>query len=134
MSSSFPCCNLQNMNKFGQWSFLYSTILCEIWLWNEGLSHDGQQFHQYQQNKQSPLTSKSLTTIKTTAYNVVNTGTGLGQAQTLFCWYWWHCWPLYFALSFHNIYNFFYLKNNSCKASECQHKIEEHYLILTYCW
>jgi hypothetical protein len=28
--SSFPCCCLQNMNKLSQWSFWYSTILCEI--------------------------------------------------------------------------------------------------------
>ena len=32
-----------------QWYFLYWTILCGMWLWNEGLIHDGQQFHQYQQ-------------------------------------------------------------------------------------
>jgi hypothetical protein len=57
-------------------------ILCEILLWNEGACHDGQQFHQYQQNKQSPLTSKSLTTIKTRTSNVGNPGTGLGEAPT----------------------------------------------------
>jgi len=45
--SSFPCCNLQYMNMSRQWSFLYSTIQCEMWLWNEGLSYDAQQFHQY---------------------------------------------------------------------------------------
>jgi hypothetical protein len=85
--SIFPCCDLQNMNMLIQWSFSYSMILCEMWLWNEGLSHDGQQFHQYQQNKQPPLTSTSLTTIKTSTYNVENFGTGLAQPQTLFCWY-----------------------------------------------
>jgi hypothetical protein len=85
--SIFPCCDLQNMNMLIQWSFSYSTILCEMWLWNEGLSHDDQQFHQYQQNKQSPLTSTSLTTIKTSTYNVENFGTGLAQPHTLFCWY-----------------------------------------------
>ena len=31
--SNFPCCNLQNMNMLIQWFFLYSTILCEMWLW-----------------------------------------------------------------------------------------------------
>jgi hypothetical protein len=30
----------------------------------EGLIHIGQLIHQYQQNKQSPLTSKSLTTLE----------------------------------------------------------------------
>ena len=63
--STFPCCKFQNMKMLSQWYLLYSTILCEMWLWNEGLSYDGQQFLQYQQNKQSPLTLKSLTTIKT---------------------------------------------------------------------
>jgi hypothetical protein len=48
----------------------------------KSLSHDGQQFHQY--NK-APLTSKSLTTIKTTTYNVGNPGTGSGQAKPFFC-------------------------------------------------
>jgi hypothetical protein len=37
--------------------------------------------------KQSPLILKSLTTIKTRTYNVVNPGTGLGQAQVLVCGY-----------------------------------------------
>jgi hypothetical protein len=63
--STFPCCNFQNMNMLSQWYLLYSTIQCEMWLWNEGLSYDGQQFLQYQKNKQSPLTLKSLNTIKT---------------------------------------------------------------------
>ena len=48
-------------------------ILHEIWLRNEDLCHDGQQFHQYQQSKQSPVTSKSL------KCNVGNPGTALGQ-------------------------------------------------------
>ena len=86
--STFPCYNFQNMNMFSQWYLLYSTILCEMWLCNEGLSHDGQQFHQYQESKQSPLTSTSLTTINTSTYNVGNSGTGLAQPQTLFCGYW----------------------------------------------
>jgi len=53
-------------------------LLCK-----ERLIHDGQQFHQFQQNKQPHLTSKSLTTMQIRAYNVVNPGIGLGQAQTL---------------------------------------------------
>ena len=46
----------------------------------------------------------------------------------------WNGWPSLFALSSHNtcIYNFCYLRNNWYKASECQHEIEEHCLILTY--
>ena len=28
-----------------------------MFLWKESINSDGQQFHQYQQNKQSPLTS-----------------------------------------------------------------------------
>jgi hypothetical protein len=52
--SIFPCCNLQNMNMFSQWSFLYSTIICEMWLCKEIFRHDGQQFHQYQQTHPSP--------------------------------------------------------------------------------
>ena len=30
-------------------------VLCDI-LWKESLNNDGQQFYQYQQNEQSPLT------------------------------------------------------------------------------
>ena len=85
--SSFPWCNLQNINMLSQCSLWYSTILCEMWLWNEGVCHDCPQFHQYQQSKQSSLTLKSLTRIKTRTYNVANPGTGLGQAQALFWWY-----------------------------------------------
>ena len=43
-------------------------------------SHDGQLLHQYQPKK-SPLTSKSLYTIKTRTYNIGNPGTGLGQTH-----------------------------------------------------
>ena len=41
---------------FGMIKFLYKIIVIkEILLWKESLNIDGQQFHQYQQNKQSPL-------------------------------------------------------------------------------
>ena len=50
----------------------------------EGLIHDGQLIHQYQQSKQSHLTSKSLTTIKTRTHNVRNPGSSLGQEQHSF--------------------------------------------------
>ena len=76
--SMFPYSYLQSMNMLSQWSFLYSTILCEMWLCKE--SHDGQLFHQYQPKK-SPLTSKSLYTIMTRTYNIGNPGTGLGQTH-----------------------------------------------------
>jgi len=48
-------------------------------LWQESLNSDSQQFHQYQQNDQSPLTEhkKKLTTT----YEVGNPGSGLGQAH-----------------------------------------------------
>ena len=43
---------------------------------------DGYQFHQYQQNKQSPLILSELTEHnKTTTYDVGNPGSDLGQAQ-----------------------------------------------------
>jgi hypothetical protein len=41
-------------------------------LWKESLNSDGQQFHQYQQNEQPPLTLKPLNTNKTATYG----GTG----------------------------------------------------------
>jgi hypothetical protein len=44
------------------------------------LSH-GQQFHQYQQNEQSPVTVTHGTQRKTTTYTVGNPDPGLGQAQ-----------------------------------------------------
>jgi hypothetical protein len=43
-----------------------------MWLCDERLMHDGQQYHQYQQNKQPHLTSTSLTTIKIKTYNGKN--------------------------------------------------------------
>ena len=41
------------------------------------LNSDGQQFHQYQHNEQSPLIFP-----QTTTYDDGNPGSGLGQAQT----------------------------------------------------
>jgi pyridoxine 5'-phosphate synthase PdxJ len=42
---------------------------------------DDQQFDQYQQNMQSPLTSKQLSTKMTTAYHIGNPGSGFRHAQ-----------------------------------------------------
>jgi hypothetical protein len=42
----------------------------------ESLTSDGEQFHQYQQNEQPPLTSNNTTT-----YGVRNQGPRLGQTQ-----------------------------------------------------
>ena len=47
------------------------------------VSHDGQQFQQYQ--KKPPLTSKSLTKMKITTHNVGNPGTVSGRAKMFFC-------------------------------------------------
>jgi hypothetical protein len=59
--SIFPCCNLQNMNIFNQWSFIiFRNYMGDVNMKRKSLSHDGQQL---------PLTSKSLTTIKTTDSN-----------------------------------------------------------------
>ena len=128
--SIFPCCNLQNMNIFSQWSFfIFSNYMWDVIIkkvvkpWWSTISSI---------STNPPLSSKSLTTIKTTTYNVGIPGTGSRRARMFFCWYKWHGWPSLFTLSFHNIYNFCYLKNNWYKASECQHKIQEHCLILTY--
>ena len=46
----------------------------------ESLNSDGQQFYQYQQNKQPPHTSNQWTQKKRT-YNFGNPGPDLGQAQ-----------------------------------------------------
>ena len=126
----FPCWNLQNINMLSQWYFLYSTILCEMWLWKE--SPYAMMVNNSININNPPLTSKSLTKMKSTTHNVGNPGIGSGRAKTFFCWYKWHGWSSLCILSFHNIYNFCYLKNNLYKASECQHKIQEHCLILTY--
>ena len=47
-------------------------------LWKESLNSDGQQFHQYQQNDQSPLTEHKKTLL--TTYDVGNPCSGLEQA------------------------------------------------------
>ena len=45
-------------------------------------NNDGHQFHQYQQNEQSPLILSELTEHKKTmTYDLGNSGSGLGQAQ-----------------------------------------------------
>ena len=51
--------------------------------------NDGQQFHQYEEKEQSPLTSKYLTSEKTTTYDLGNPKPDLEQAQQCllnFCW------------------------------------------------
>ena len=52
-------------------------------LWKESLNSDGQQFHQYQQNEHGHLTSTHWSLKKTTTYDIINLGPGLGQAQTM---------------------------------------------------
>ena len=48
----------------------------------ESLNSDGHQFHQYQQNGQSPLILNELTECKEEhAYDIGNPVLGLGQAQ-----------------------------------------------------
>jgi len=42
--------------------------------WKESLNSDGQQFHQYQQNKQSPLIVTHWTQKHTMTYDVGNPG------------------------------------------------------------
>jgi hypothetical protein len=50
--------------------------------WNS----DGQQFHQYQQNEQSPLTLTHYTK-KPLTYDIENTCSSLGQAQIKYFFY-----------------------------------------------
>ena len=56
-------------------------------IWKEILNSDGQQFqlsfhnHQYQQNKQLPITSSHWTWKMTTTCDIANSGHCLGQAQ-----------------------------------------------------
>ena len=46
--------------------------------WKESLNSDGQQFHQYQQSGQPPLTLTHWTQEKIMTYDVGNTGSVLG--------------------------------------------------------
>ena len=50
-------------------------------MWNESLNRDGHQFHQYQQNEQSPLILSHWTQETTMIYDFGNPGPGLGQAH-----------------------------------------------------
>ena len=47
----------------------------------ESLNSDGQQFHQYQQNEQSPLTFIKCKQKRTKIHDFENPGPGWGQAQ-----------------------------------------------------
>ena len=53
----------------------------------ESLNSDGQQFHQYHQNKQTPFTFSHWTQKINMTYDVGNPGPGLGQTQEM-----WHGW------------------------------------------
>jgi len=56
--------NFLSLNKMGWWmTFMFYMYMK---LWKESLNSDVQQFHQYQQNKQSPLTSNHWTQKETT--------------------------------------------------------------------
>ena len=67
----------------------------------EPLNSDSQQFHQYQQNEQPPLTSDHFAQKKSMTYRVGNWGPGLVNAwkcgrvvlriwQWQLQFYWWH--------------------------------------------
>ena len=79
--SIFPCCNLQSMNIFSQWSFfIFSNYLWDVIIKNV--------FKPWWSTIPSistnpPLTSKSLTTIQTTAHKVGNPGTGFGTCRNV---------------------------------------------------
>ena len=64
---------------------------------------------------------------KTKTYDVGNLGNGLGEAQTFFI-------LILVALLTITVYTLFSVIhiNNVYNAPECQHKIEEHCIILTY--
>ena len=49
------------------------------WLWKDSLNSDGQQFHQSQQNEQSPLTTNHWT-YEGPWHKIGNPGPGVGQA------------------------------------------------------
>ena len=50
-------------------------------VWNESVNSEDQQFHQYQQSKQSSVTSTHWTQKKPMTYDIGNPGPGLEQAQ-----------------------------------------------------
>jgi hypothetical protein len=53
--SIFSCCNLQNMNMFSRWSFfIFNKSMRDVLMTRKSFSHDGQQFHQYQETHLSP--------------------------------------------------------------------------------
>jgi hypothetical protein len=53
--SIFPCCNLQDMNMLSQWYFfIFNNYMRDMIMKRKSLSHDGQQYHQYQQTHLSP--------------------------------------------------------------------------------
>ena len=55
ITSIFPCCILQNMNMFSQWYvFIFYNYMWDVIMKRKSLSHDGQQFHRYQQTHLSP--------------------------------------------------------------------------------
>ena len=81
ITSIFPCCILQNMNMFSQWYvfIFYNYVRCyyekkvfKSW-WSAIPSI----------STNPPVSSKSLTTIKTTTYNVGNPGTGLRREKNV---------------------------------------------------
>jgi hypothetical protein len=69
------------MNNFGLKHQKTEWILIQLsadgW-WKESLNSDGQQFHQYQQSGQPPLTLTHWTQEKIMTYDVGNTGSVLG--------------------------------------------------------
>ena len=46
--SIFPCCSLQNMNMVNDTFFIFSNYMWDVIMKRKSLSHDVQQFHQYQ--------------------------------------------------------------------------------------
>jgi hypothetical protein len=64
--------NSTNINKAN--SHLYDNIY---------INNDGQQFHQYQENEQSPCMTIFMINI-------------VIQGDCSFSWYWWNCWPSLF--------------------------------------
>jgi uncharacterized membrane protein YciS (DUF1049 family) len=64
-------------------------------------NNDGQQVHQYQQNKHWWLTSPPISTEQTMMVSIIVCSVDIGwlaDHHCLFCWYWWTCWPSVFVL------------------------------------